>query len=509
MSRGKHLGPQELRTLVYNAIPVESTEHGAPPPPHQFYVPKSHARALHLNVPVVVGSRGAGKSFWWSALQSEEHRGLVEAFAPDTRFKRTTQVRPGFGPVANNARYPDRDVLAHLLRAGFTARDIWRTVLLWAAGDETPGFPTPEMPWPERVRGLVDDPESASRIFEAKDQILMAQDRDLVVVFDALDHTSNDWDAVRKHVQGLLEVALEFRAFRRIRTKVFLRTDQFDDDAIHRFPDASKVMASKVDLRWLTVELYALLWQLLGNHKVQGVDFRQLVFDEVVNKEGIQESLRDPGVWRLPPSTQFDPKVQETLFHAITGPWMGDGPRRGFPYTWLPTHLADAHDEVTPRSFLIALRTAAQESMEKYVDHGYALHYRSLHTGVQEAARIRREEIAEHWWVPSVMKDLEDQVEVPFDFATVEAVWAAAGTLDKLRRRQQEEIAAGRASDERKQPWLLPAHLSDGAAGVRDDLVRLGIFRPMKTGRIDVPDVYRLGFGLAKRGGVPLAGKGR
>jgi hypothetical protein len=26
----------------------------------------------------------------------------------------------------------------------------------------------------------------------------------------------------------------------------------------------------------------------------------------------------------------------------------------------------------------------------------------------------------------------------------------------------------------------------------------------MKTGRIDVPDIFRLGFRLARRGGVPL-----
>jgi hypothetical protein len=155
---------------------------------------------------------------------------------------------------------------------------------------------------------------------------------------------------------------------------------------------------------------------------------------------------------------------------------------------------------------MTALRTAAQDSLANHVDHGFALHHRSLHAGVQEAARIRKEEIAEHWWVPEVLKDLSGRIEVPFDFGEAERLWASAGTLDRLRRRQQEEIAAGRASEAGEQPWLLPAHLSDGTPGVRDDLMRLGVFRGMKSGRIDVPDVYRLGFGLAKRGGVPLAG---
>lgn len=84
----------------------------APPPAHQFYVPKSHARALNLNVPVVVGSRGAGKSFWWNALQSPDHRALIERLATDTRIKGNTRGTPGFGarpehgalPVARGAR---------------------------------------------------------------------------------------------------------------------------------------------------------------------------------------------------------------------------------------------------------------------------------------------------------------------------------------------------------------------------------------------------------------------
>jgi len=504
MSRTKHLGPQELRALIYNAVPPDAVgEHDPPPPVHQFFVPKSHARALNLNVPVVVGSRGAGKSFWWKALQSVEHRALIERFAPDTRIKRSTRVRPGFGVPSDVDRYPNRKTLNQLLSDGRSPEQVWSTVAAWAALEEEPQRPALRE-WSERVQWVVSRPQDVALMLEATDRALITRDEDLLVVFDGIDRTSDDWQVVFRHVEGLLQVALEFRAFRRLRAKVFLRTDQFDDGRIGRFPDASKVMASKVDLRWLSVELYALLWQLLGNHEVQGPDFRELVFQKVVNKEGLKESLSEPGVWRMPPATQFDPKVQEVLFHALTGPYMGEGSRRGFPYTWLPSHLADAHREVTPRSFLIAIRTAAHDSLAHHIEHGFALHYRSLHTGVQEAARIRREEIAEHWWVPEVLGDLAGRLEVPFDFTDAESLWTEAGTLDKLRRRQRDEISAGRTSRDGDQPWLLPPRLSEGAAGVREDLIRLGVFRLMKTGRIDVPDVYRLGFGLAKRGGVPL-----
>jgi hypothetical protein len=504
MSRTKQFGSQEIRTLIYSAVPQDAVgEHDPPPPVHQFFVPKSHARALNLNVPVVVGSRGVGKSFWWKALQSMEHRALVERFAPDTRIRPSTRVRPGFGVPSDVDRYPSRDVLSHLLSVGRSPRDVWKTVTTWAVLEEDPQRPAIDR-WEERVAWIVSHPEESDRLLEGVDRALLARDEDLLVVFDGIDRTSDDWDIVLRHVEGLLQVALDFRAFRRLRVKVFLRTDQFDEGRIGRFPDASKVMASKVDLRWLTVELYALFWQLLGNHEIQGPDFRELVFQKIVNKEGIKESLSEPGLWRMPPTTQFDPKVQEVLFHALTGPYMGEGARRGFPYTWLPSHLADAHGEVSPRSFLISIRAAAKDSLANHIEHAFALHYRSLHSGVQEAARIRRGEIAEHWWVPEVLRDLEGRLEVPFDFADAESLWTEAGTLDRLRRRQHDEIAAGRASRGGDQPWLLPPRLSLGATGVREDLLRLGVLRVMKTGRIDVPDVYRLGFMLAKRGGVPL-----
>lgn len=87
----------DLRELIRDALPVESAEYGAPPPRHQFFVPKTHARALNINIPVVLGDRGMGKSYWWAALQSREHRGLLARMAPDVRIREETLVFPGFG----------------------------------------------------------------------------------------------------------------------------------------------------------------------------------------------------------------------------------------------------------------------------------------------------------------------------------------------------------------------------------------------------------------------------
>ena len=70
---------------------------------------------------------------------------------------------------------------------------------------------------------------------------------------------------------------------------------------------------------------------------------------------------------------------------------MGKDHRRGLPYTWLPNHLADALDEVSPRSFLAALRVAADDSASTDTT---ALSYEAIKHGVQAASRIRVVEIS-------------------------------------------------------------------------------------------------------------------
>ena len=61
------------------------------------------------------------------------------------------------------------------------------------------------------------------------------------------------------------------RSYRKLRVKVFLRSDQADDGSgIADFPNASKVLASKVDL--------SLLWHHLVNGESGGV-FRRFLQD--------------------------------------------------------------------------------------------------------------------------------------------------------------------------------------------------------------------------------------
>lgn len=487
--------PIAMRELIRDAIPAESVEYGSPPPPHQFFVPKSHARALHLNIPLVLGDRGMGKSFWWSALQSEDLRRYVEAVAPDTRIKRTTRVVPGFGKPYNAGRYPSRMVLAALLGEGAEPYLIWKAVMVWAV---VPGAELPELSdWADRISWIGANRQRAEELVQARDQALTEAEQDLLVVFDSLDWATADWDRLFDLVSGLLQVALEFRGTRRIRVKVFLRTDQFDQRRVARFPDASKLVSASVRLSWLNNELFGLLWQLLAFHREKGPAFQaelRGILEKVVGKAAATQSAHE---WLLPAAAYFNAEAQEEVFHAITGSRMGKNARRGFPYTWLPTHLADAHGEVSPRSFLIALRSAARYTADREAGWGYALHPHGLHAGLQDASAVRVAEIGETRWVPEVMGDLEGET-VPFTLDGLEELWSARGTFNRLR-----DLGGSGDPDEDDVPWFVPAHLEDGTPGVCRDLETLGVVRMMKTGKIDVPDIYRLGFGIRRRGGVP------
>src|SRR5262249_49779150 len=88
----------------------------------------------HINIPVVLGDRGMGKSYWWAALQSRDHRGLLAHAAPDVRIREETLVFPGFGKTPDLTQYPSKDVFARLLADGQKSRLMWKAVVVWSAG---------------------------------------------------------------------------------------------------------------------------------------------------------------------------------------------------------------------------------------------------------------------------------------------------------------------------------------------------------------------------------------
>lgn len=475
-------GVQAARQAIIDVLPSDTSLHGQVPEQSQVYTPPAHIKALRLESCLVLGTRGVGKTFWSAALRSDAIRRVLGGSVPDLSL---VKVHTGFGEKPDLSAYPDDETFSSLVRKEHEPYYIWRAVLgRWAAGIVDERVPVDN--WDNTVTWVKAEPERFSRLLESANAKHENDGTHGLIVFDALDRSSNEWRTMDRIVRDLLRIVLLLKRFTRLHAKVFLRQDQFEGRPITDFPDASKILATRVDLTWEAHDLHGLLWQYLCNGK-SGKILRE-VYKDAVGTEPLQQ---EGDVWTVNESAKREGVAQRSLFQAIAGEWMGRDRRRGVPYTWSVGHLADGRGLTSPRSFLAAIRAAAENSQERYPDHLYPLHFESIKRGVQKASEIRVSELAEDYpWINNIMKPLMGCT-VPCVFETFFGLW-------KTRFGDTPENI-----DFRRLP---PEHYKDGWAGVRKDVVSLGIFEEMNDGRINMPDLYRVGFGLGRRGGVrPMA----
>ena len=473
----------EIRKAIVDALPSDTSLSGAFPRLEWVYLPVSHVKALGLETSLVIGTRGVGKSFWWAALQSAQIRESLSQYLPELpRF----DVSAGYGEKANSRSYPDMETFGYLIGQGHEPLSIWRGVATrWVRAVLSEEKPSET--WNETVSSVRNDPESFARAMESADSYFRNEKRQGLILFDALDRTSHDWRTMDRIVRDLLRFILYIKPFDNLHAKIFLREDQFEGRNVGNFPDASKLLSTRIDLTWGLLDLHGLLWQYLINGSTDSARKIRLLLK---TSTGL-DAPNVKGVFRLPEKLRRDESVQRRSFVELAGEWMGRGPRRGKPYTWSVSHLADGRGRVSPRSFIAAIRSAAEDSLVRYHDHYCPLHYESIKRGVQKASEIRVYELAEDYpWIVSLMKPLEG-LTVPCPFSEIERRWSHSGVLD------------GKAFKGERLP---PEHLEEGAEGVRRDLESLGIFERMRDQRVNMPDLYRVGFRLGRRGGVrPVA----
>jgi hypothetical protein len=488
MTKVQPFPPTQMRKALLGALPEHDQSSADLRPPQFTYLPPSHAHALNPDNMIVEGMRGAGKSHWWNFLNSPVHLGYLEDSFPEARIATSLDVSQGFGVGLDPAVTPSKDSLVGLLQT-HNARHIWQAVVAVHADFPDP-FPAGNAKWRERVQWVRDNPEDYDAILYRTGEALKRKGRKRLILFDALDRLADDWRGVRPLARALFQLALDVSASRGLRLKLFVRPDMMEDKEILAFPDSSKLLARRVALTWRRADLYALLFQCLANDKNQGEVFR----DHAKRVFHLRWEEKTNDTWALPGELRSDESVQKDVFHALAGPAMATGQfghKRGFPYTWLPNHLVDGRDQVSPRSFFAALRSAALSDPPQNWE--YALHYKAIQTGVQQASQIRVKEITQedYPWVEPLMEPLKARITVPCTVDDVVSLWSAHHTL--------EGIQGALAQTDVK---LLPPHFDEGHGGVLRDLKDLGVINYLWDGRIQVPDVYRIAFGLGRRGGV-------
>lgn len=456
------------------------------------FVPPSHAKALDPDSSLIEGIRGSGKSFWWAALLSKEHRVFVADAYPDAHLSTNVRVEQGFGDNSGSTGTPSKDVIGSIVQR-YPARAIWRAILAEKAGFQGGYVKQRKETWEQRVAWVHSNPEEFDQLLAQIDTSLESRGQHLVVVFDALDRLADTWGQIRPLARALLQVGLDLRATRRIRFKMFVRPDMLEDREIIGFPDASKLLARRTALTWRRVDLYALLFQCLGNSPAGGVAFRSHMssqFKRKFSKAGAH--------WLVPDGLRGDEELQEEVFISLAGKAMSASPtgqKRGKPYSWLVNHLQDGRDQVSPRSFAEAVRQAAEKTKNDYPSHRLPLHFAAIQMGVQAASQVRVDELVkeDYPWVSTLMAPLKGNLTVPSSAKDIGAIWRKARALDAL------ESSLNQAGAGVKLP---PQRVEEGYEGVLADLEELGVVQRLTDGRIQMPDVYRIAFGLGRRGGV-------
>lgn len=480
--------PRDLRRLIIDSLPDVAQAESDMPSLGKLYLPPGHQKALSLDRPIVLGGRGAGKTFWLSCLRNDEKRSLI-ASNFGVRDLNNLEVRTGFDPSAVNS--VDARLLKMLLSKHPSPSDIWYSILVVAV---LPDLKYGSDALSDRVEWVMNNPETVSSLLMRENSERIQRNTPLLVAFDGLDRLASSWDETVSLLRGLLQAVLEFLKYSHIRTKLFLRNDLFLDSRVRSFPDASKLVSLAVSLDWTPVDLYGLFFQYLANSNDEkaSLDFRSFVERDL----GITWKKATASVFPIPDALRLNESKQSKLFHHIAGAYMGSGPKRGDTWRWLPSHLKDAEDYVSPRSFLVALHSAGigSESRE-FTGREYALHWRSIQDGVRTASKKRVEELAENFpWIQQTIVPLSG-LGLPARKQDIISRWKKEGTLANII----SDARSGRSQ------VPLPSSIREGdATSLISALEGLGICRVLRDKRVDFPDIVRVEAGMTRKGGVPL-----
>ncbi|MCK2240338.1 MULTISPECIES: hypothetical protein [unclassified Crossiella] len=467
----------EYRELLGAALPAVVDADTIDPNPQTLFTPSGHRNALDPDTTIVRGGRGVGKTVWFKALQDNSLREIAAKYYRLDRLGRVDTLA-GFGANLSK-QYPNPRRLQSLVDK-FRPSDIWTAVALF-------GFGIPELTafedWPERVQWVVDNPGKVEDSILTVDEKAGQDGRIKLLLFDAMDRLHSDRRIADQLAKGIFELALNLRtSTRNLRVKLFIRYDMFDTARLN-FADASKLIANITDLRWTETSLYALLF-----HYMSGADSEH------------SKRFKSETGW----TDRFsgDEAKQRGVLERIANKYMGTDHRKGYTYTWLPNHLADGRQQVSPRSFLSALWRATQRTEEDFSGHAYALHWDAIRQGVQHASQIRVQEVKEDTpWVSNAIEPLRG-TQVPTEKDEVIRRWEESELVSELST-QRSRTSELPEDDHGGQAMFATGPLNTDYEGLISELIDLGVMTIRTNKKLDLPDVYRIAFDIGRKGGVP------
>ncbi|MFZ2648779.1 MAG: hypothetical protein WA210_01610 [Burkholderiaceae bacterium] len=449
-----------------------------------FYPVAEHLRLLDPDVVLVVGPRGSGKTEIARVLTDAVLFDAVKLYAPAVRLPvgRAEWLRV-YG--AGSKSFEGIGLRTFMQAAGDgteALRELWFAYLVRALKvhldvqgrtDIAPLLAPAAADIEAIYRAFRELGTKPVVVLDRLEEQLEREGRYLFATYDELDTLGNgDWKLIEAGVRGLVALwAAYARRWRRIRAKLFLRTDLYERHARAGGADLAKLAAGRVELVWSDRDLYGQLLKRMAN-----VDTALVAYVQPV--KGVTWS-DDPSLGRIPKLRTW--QDARPVVERMVGVYMGANQKKGLVYRWLLDHVRDGLGRGYPRPFVRLMSEAALLELQDFgtLRSPRLLEPASLRRALDRVSNGHVADSKDEWpWLEAVKGKLHDDPLVPY--AEKEAIKLLEGLSG--------------AKDAMRPPF-------EGRE-LLNYLLELGIFRRRPDGRIDAPDLFLSGLGLKRKGGV-------
>jgi len=306
------------------------------------------------------------------------------------------------------------------------------------------------------------------------DQKLERENRFIFITYDEIDtFGGGDWKFVEAGTRSLVAFwAAYARRWKRIRAKIFLRTDLYDRHAKVGGADLAKLAANRVDLLWSDKDLYGMLLKRMRNSQGPLADY-------IGQIRGIEWDS-DTTLGELPILDKW--QDARPLAKRLVGEYMGADRKKGLVYRWLLDQVRDGLGRAFPRPFVRLIERASDiQLQQRYGAPRWPrlLGPSSLRQALDFVSRRHIEQSLDEWkWLDAVRDKISGQL-VPWD-----------------KERDVIQLL--------EKPWNNNEDNAPPFEGrdLLDYLIEVGILRYRPDGRIDAPNLFLDGLKLMRKGGV-------